>query len=34
MYAHILVALDGSEASKRAQNEGIRMAKLARSGLT
>ncbi|KAE8759207.1 universal stress protein [Paraburkholderia madseniana] len=34
MYANILVAVDGSEASKRALNEAIRMAKLARARLT
>jgi hypothetical protein len=28
MYANILVAVDGSEASKRAVDEGIRIAKL------
>ncbi|WP_168788161.1 universal stress protein [Paraburkholderia aromaticivorans] len=34
MYANILVAVDGSEASKRALNEAIRMAKLASARLT
>lgn len=34
MYANILVALDGSEGSKRALNEAIRMAKLAGARLT
>ncbi|NYH14160.1 universal stress protein [Paraburkholderia bryophila] len=34
MYANILVAVDGSEASKRALDEAIRMTKLARARLT
>ncbi len=34
MYTNILVAVDGSEASKRALGEAIRMAKLARARLT
>jgi nucleotide-binding universal stress UspA family protein len=34
MYENIVVALDGSEASKRALNEAIRMAKLANARLT
>ncbi|RDJ99765.1 universal stress protein [Paraburkholderia lacunae] len=34
MYATILVAVDGSEASKRAVDEGIRMAKLSGGKLT
>lgn len=34
MYANILVAVDGSEASKRAVDEGIRMAKLSGGKLT
>ncbi|MFL9913737.1 universal stress protein [Paraburkholderia sp. RL17-337-BIB-A] len=34
MYANILVAMDGSEGSKRALNEAIRVAKLARGRLT
>jgi nucleotide-binding universal stress UspA family protein len=34
MYEHILVALDGSESSKRALGEAIRMAKLAHGKVT
>jgi nucleotide-binding universal stress UspA family protein len=34
MYTNILVAVDGSEGSKRALNEAIRMAKLVRTKLT
>jgi nucleotide-binding universal stress UspA family protein len=34
MYTNILVAVDGSEGSKRALNEAIRMARLARAKLT
>jgi nucleotide-binding universal stress UspA family protein len=34
MYANIVVALDGSEASKRALSEAIQLAKLSRGSLT
>jgi len=34
MYAHIVVALDGSDAAKRALSEAIQLTKLSRGRLT